>query len=124
MKDYPGYYLPTCQNRIDPPNYFHKIEYTDHTDFLMTLRQILSRDCRAFLVDSELIWNEYMTGLNYRQRLYQSMTRDYLIANPVSLLNMLDPTELHILDIYMYGQITTLYKVLVLDGKYTFTFYN
>ena len=119
------YYLPNCQNRIDPPGHMQKIEYTNHRDFLMTLRQLLSRNCIAFAVDSEIIWNEYIIiGLTYKQRLYQSMLRDYIIANPVSLINNFDPNELHILDIYIYNQTTTLYKVLALNGKYTFTFYN
>ena len=124
MKDYYLGYLPHCPNRIDPPDHIQKIEYTDRTEFLVVLREILSYDCRAFVVDSEILWNEYIVGLNYRQKLYQSMTRDYVIANPISLVNMFDPHELHILDIYMYGQNTMLYKILVLNGKYTFTFYN
>jgi hypothetical protein len=125
MKDnYLGYYLPQCPNRIDTPSHIEKIEYTDRTEFLTVLREILSHDCRAFVVDSELLWNEYIVGLNYRQKLYQSMTRDYVIANPYSLINMFEPHELHILDIYMYGQNTTLYKILAMNDTYTFTFYN
>jgi len=125
MKEYYlGYCLPNCQNKIDTPSHIQKTVYTDLKEFLITLREILSYDCKAFVVDSELLWNEYIVGLNYRQRLYQSMTRDYTIANPLALLNMFAPNELHILDLYMYGQNTVLYKILILDGKYTFTFYN
>jgi hypothetical protein len=117
-------YLPICQNYVEVPDYIKKTEFTDKTEFLRVLQEILSSDCWALVLNGEVIWNDYIEQLNYKQKLYQSMIRDYTINNPQSIINMLNQKELNILDIYMFGTVPMLYKVFILGGKYQFTFYN
>ena len=110
--------LPKCLNQIQTPRYIQKIKYTDTNEFLMELQDILSSDCWACVLDGEVCWNDFKIN-TFSQKIYESMTRDYIINNPKILISTTG-----VLDVYMYGTKTVLYKILINNGTYLFTFYE
>ena len=114
--------LPKCTTQIPKPEFIENSHFTDKTKFIDEIREIIGSDCWACVIDGEIIWNNYNKILNHKQRIYESMTRDYLIQNTFSIIpNDMEP---HTFEIYMHSTRVLLIKISLKSNNYSMTFFN
>lgn len=114
--------LPKCTTLASKPIFIEKTHFTNKKEFLEQLKELIGSDCWAFLIDDEIIWNDYTNSLNHKQRIYESMTRDYLIKNTHLVLQ--NDNQKHTLQIYMHSTRILLIKILLETDNYSMTFFN
>ena len=116
--------IPQCTTQIQRPDLCEKTEFTDKNEFIKELNEIISSDCWACVLDGEILWNDFAKSLNFKQKINESVIRDYIIENTYVIANTLCENGSSVLDLYMYGKKTVLFRVSFVNNSYIISFYN
>jgi hypothetical protein len=117
--------LPKCTNPISKPLFIETEIYTK-VELINQIRELISTDCWACVLDGEILWNNYGLSnynLTFKQKIYESMIRDYLIENTQLLIHE-SKTHQHVLDIYMFTTQILLIKITIKNGEYRLNYFN
>ena len=112
--------LPLCTKIIDKPYYFENSKYKNTLEFHKVLSELISADCHALVIDSDIIFNSYDCSNNKLHIITNNMTRKFLYENPDEICFIAK----HSIDIYMHSDKTILYKILISNGDYDFIYFT
>ena len=120
--------LPKCTKEVSKPSFmFDLSDLPNKKELINEIHELISADCWACVLDGEVLWNNY-NHLNFKQKIYESMIRDYLIENTHHFIQENKPItrseETHVLDIYMYSTNTILIKISIKNDQYHLNYFN